>query len=415
MRQAGAGFTVRSGLVVAVGVMIMVSVLIPLHSALAEAFQIVTTKKVYLSDDRVIVLGSLPEDAEAKSAVKISISGPGGKLCGTQTVSSFPDDSFLSRPFDISNCGAGAYLATATYSNLAVTYPFSVVSRGQQSQGTGVELQAIKQFLSESRIALGARISQLVQAGVSIPADVAGQYNFALVESSSALQAIEYGNASDAKAHEIKAIAGFRYVADSLPEVPKASAPQQSSVLAPQTKLDSQDTSNIQDSISRLQVYSDRLQKLAHSNNIDISKTINTVTLSLLSAQTKIASNDTASANKNLERLNEILENIRTSLYEQAQERSINSTLYGTRITNDDSTLTRLSQAADRIQSADRAILGDNMTNAKIKSLANGSLDLLQKARTDLQKGQYLLARDTLGAALQSMINARNALDVLRG
>jgi len=77
-------------------------------SAYAESLTVTTNKDIYTNDEKAIVVGAIPADAPAGYAVLIKVTGPRGE-CAVQNILSAADNSFVSRPVRLDECGIGGF------------------------------------------------------------------------------------------------------------------------------------------------------------------------------------------------------------------------------------------------------------------------------------------------------------------
>src|SRR3989442_363875 len=91
-------------------------------SAYAESLTVTTNKDIYTNDEKAIVVGAIPADAPAGYAVLIKVTGPRGE-CAVQNILSAADNSFVSRPVRLDECGNGGFTVSAYYSAQEATNP----------------------------------------------------------------------------------------------------------------------------------------------------------------------------------------------------------------------------------------------------------------------------------------------------
>jgi hypothetical protein len=90
-------------------------------------------------------------------------------------------------------------------------------SSSQADAGSRLELRTLKSVMLQAQDAVNTLVKELIEDGYVLPEEeVADKYSEGISEASLALQAIEFGDAAEAKEHMILAIEGFREVRAAL-------------------------------------------------------------------------------------------------------------------------------------------------------------------------------------------------------
>ncbi len=232
-------------------------------SAYAESLTVTTNKEIYTNDEKAIIVGALPADAPAGYAVLVKVTGPRGD-CAVQNILSAADNSFISRPVRLDECGIGGFTVSAYYSAEEATSTFTISSSRHENAGREMELRMLKNIVLQAQDTVNARVKGLLGNGYFLPEMAAKKYGEGVSEASLALQAIEFGDSAQAKKHMIFAFRDFREVLDALSDENVAgfqqSAGQQAS---------SSDKSDIAGKYDNLKEYYFRLEQLAEKNQVD--------------------------------------------------------------------------------------------------------------------------------------------------
>lgn len=392
----------------------------PTYSALADSFEVTSNKNVYTSNERVIIVGVAPSLGELNETVKVSVIGPDGQSCGpSRYISPDSDNYFVSRPMVINSCGTGTYKVVASYSNLSATTTFDVAAPTVQRAAVDAGVQTTMSELYSSEAKVIERIKQLADSDAEISQALIEKYQQAKSHASSAVQALSIKNWVEAKSQSQEAIAAFNQIANELP-VGNAEAPnpgnnysgavvQKSAPVSKQADPDDE-LSIIADGISSADSLSQKLQRLATSNDVNDSQLIHSASNSILVARNLLAANDIAGARDKLFEAHQMLGQVQADLRDHAQQRNLNSTL------NDDSASSNaaaqaklLRKAADRIQKSDLALQSQNITDQAIQSKIQDSLSYIASAQSNIDKGNLVHAREDLSNALSSMVQAKAA------
>ena len=381
--------------------------LVPLRSTFADNFAVTTNKNTYSQNERVFIFGITPSDTSQGSSVRVELYGPSGQLCKVVNLVPDSDNTFVSKPLNLSACGTGGFHVNANYLGLNSTSSFEISNKGKQSLGNDPVMKKLKQDLAVEQLLINSRVREYSDSGGNLSSDFVEKYSEGKQESSAAIQAIEFGNATDAKLHGQAAIDIFKKLSDSLQDHPNP--PMKAATANQERKVDSQNLSSITEEMTRLRSYLDQLQKLASANGIDYSQSFNSASNSLAEVSTSLAQNDTSGAKEKLDNVSLILDGIHSDLYSRAQQNNINSTI--AHQANNSTADNGLVQAADRIESADNALLASNATKTKdVRSMIEDSLNYVSKARNDLAQGNYEQARKDLANALSLMAHAKSSM-----
>ena len=134
-----------------------VALLFPIASAYAESFTVSANKDLFSVGEKAIIVGIIPDTAPEGYAVLLRVTGPDGTECGVQNVLPDSDNSFVSRPFNIVDCGTGQYAVMAYYSTLASNSTFVVSNSSQTSQGNRLELRLLRNVAIQAQEILKIR------------------------------------------------------------------------------------------------------------------------------------------------------------------------------------------------------------------------------------------------------------------
>jgi len=290
----------------------MLILVLPVASAYAEPFAIATNKDIYTSEDKIIVVGVVPDEAPSGYAVLIKVADSAGSECAAINVIPVPDNLFISRPVAL-DCGPGEYSVTAYYADMKANSTFKVSNSSRSDSGNRLELRMIKQVVLQAQDAVNLRLKELIEGGFVLPQNVAEKYSSGVSEASLALQAVELGNTADAKKYQIAAIRHFREVVKAL------SSEQVAAYMNSDEKVATEDNTRVLERLERLQEFYLRLKDLAEKNGVSMDSEFGTVASMLSQSRQMIDANDTAGAEQTLEQVNNLLENIRADLYDDKE------------------------------------------------------------------------------------------------
>lgn len=384
---------------------LMLILALPVISAYAEPFAIATNKDIYTSDDKVIVVGVIPDDAPSGYAVLIKVTDSSGGECAIMNVIPAPDNSFISRPTAL-ECGPGKYAVTAYYADMKANSTFTVSNSTRGDSGNKLELRMIKQIVLQAQEAVNLRLKELIEGGFVLPHDVADKYSSGVSESSLALQAVELGNTADAKKYQIAAIRDFREVIKAL------SSEQVATYMNKDKQVAAQDNSGVLERLDRLQDFYSRLKDLAEKNGVNMESEFNATASMLSQSRQMIDSGDVAGAEKTLEQVNSLLEKIRSDLYddESEHEEKASAMANSTQAQKDDEQSRRLTDVADRLEKR-AANLQSEDNSGEADAKINQAISLIADARADIEKADYDSARAALSDAFKALAEAKKIVE----
>jgi hypothetical protein len=403
----------------------------PLTSAYAEAMTVTTSKGIYAVGENVIIVGIIPSTSSNDYAVIIKVTGPNGKDCVTQNIlPSTADKSFVSRPIKLDGCGFGQYTVTAFYNGLKATSNFEVSNYTQTGDVDGgggglgkLELRLLRSVIVQARDAVNQRVHKLIDDGYILPEDIAEKYGNGVSEASLVLQAVDFGDHAEAKKHLIIAIGDFRDVLDMLSAEHLALFEQVSSS-SNSSNNNNAKSSLILEAYSGMQEYYYRLEELAQKNQIDKKSEFKDVASLLASSKQQIDNNDTEGAEKNLSEASNLLEGIRTDLFESKSSvvqlppsPSLSATSSMANGDNNNATAKideesiRLSIVADKFERAALNLLNKTgSSNLEAKAKLNEALSLIASARNNLDLQDHTSTRQLLSSAYKAFNEARSLL-----
>ncbi|MGI0023558.1 MAG: hypothetical protein ACREA4_00260, partial [Nitrososphaera sp.] len=238
--------------------------IVPLASAYAESFTVTTNKDIYTIGEKAIIVGVVPGDAPEGYAILIRVAGPGGEDCSVQNILPESDNSFVSRPVNLANCGTGQYTVFAYYAEASTNSTFTVSDTSKTLVGNKMEMRLLKIVVLKAQESVNQKLKEFLDANGALPEDIVDNYNQGVLEASKALQAIEFGNVADAKKNMGLSIGHLREVIESL------SAERIVHDLAADLP---EDDENSKDSLlgryERLKEFYFRLEELAQKNGVD--------------------------------------------------------------------------------------------------------------------------------------------------
>ncbi|HEX7033563.1 MAG TPA: hypothetical protein VF172_11240, partial [Nitrososphaera sp.] len=161
-------------------------------SAFAQSFTVTTNKDIYTIDEKAIIVGVIPDDAPDGYAVLIKATGTAGD-CISQHILPAADNSFMSKPLAIDECGLGQVTVSASYAEERVTSTFIISNSSGVNAGNKLELRTLKNVILQAQEAANARVRELVENNYILPEEVARKYGEGVSSASLALQAIEFG------------------------------------------------------------------------------------------------------------------------------------------------------------------------------------------------------------------------------
>nr|WP_294803881.1 hypothetical protein [uncultured Nitrososphaera sp.] len=395
-------------------------------SSSSSSFSVTTNKSVYDSSDRVIVAGTVDPDGDNNNsnsdkaikfvAVKVT---KDDAVCGQQFVRVERDGSFISRPMKVS-CGPGDYNVTATYAGQSAAAGFRIA--GKEPEQSNSELAQIRDSVAQAGDKANARIKELVQADVPIPAQAADKYQMGVYEASLATQSAEYGDADGAHKHADAALGYFAETMDLL-------SPENIRALSQHLSAASEDEERrlaaANDQYGRLEDLYRTLAGLAEKNGVS-DPVFGDIQALLVEGKRLLGINDIASAEPTLAITESMLDKAQAKLVEQANDGRSNSDGNNSanaagNNNNSNSTTTvatttttaatspdagNLMASADRLEKRAEKQLAESGGNAQAEGQIRGAMNLISAARTAIGDGDYSSARESLSTASKTLIEA---------
>jgi flagellin-specific chaperone FliS len=378
--------------------------IIPLPlSASAESLIVITNKDIYTHEENAIIVGTVPTDAPDGYGVLIKVTGQEGD-CTVQNILPAADNSFVSRPVKLDECGLGEFTVSAFYAELEATSTFTISGSSQANAGGKMELRMLKNVVLQAQDTVNARVKELVQNGYFLPEDVAKEYSEGVSEGSLALQAIEFGDATDAKKHMIFAFRDFREVLDALSDENMALLAQTAG-----QRASSGDNAGIAGTYNSLKEYYLRIEQLAEKNQVDKDE-LEDAALLLTNAKRMIEDRNFEGAERNLERVNALLEQIRTDLFDNEEKKNLASNGNGTNQA-DGALAKKLADAADRFERMTLQLLNETGSDTEAWAKLRGALSLLANAKTSIEAQDLESAREALSTAYTAIHEVREILE----
>ena len=368
-------------------------------SAYADSFTVTTNKDIYTPDEKAIIVGAIPNDAPTGYAVLIKVSGPEGD-CGAQNVLPSSDNSFVSRPLKLSECGFGEFIVSAFYADQKTNSTFTISNSSQNDAASKLELRILKNVLLQAQDAVNTRVRELVEAGYVLPEVVAGTYTEGVSDASLALQAIEFGDAAEAKSHMIFAIRDFRQVVSALSDEKVARFEQTSEQHAA-----SDGNSGVIGNYRMLREYYYRLEELAEKNKVEMGGQFKAAALLLANAKQLIDNGNVEGSERNLDRVKTLLEAIRSSLFDEEDKFAS----FSNNTSPDDRSLARkLTFAADRFERTALKLLNETGNDSSANAKAQEAISLIAGARASIEAQDLESARDFLSRAYKAITEAQS-------
>ncbi len=380
----------------------MVILVLPL-SAYAESFTVTTNKDIYTLDETARIVGVIPEDAPDDYAILIKVTGSGGD-CATQNMLPAADNSFVSRPVRLDECGFGVFTVSAFYAELQANSTFTISNNSQSDAASRLELRMLKNVILQAQDAVNARVRELVENGYVLTEEVAGKYSEGVSEASLALQAIEFGDQAEAKKHMIFAIRDFRGVLGALSE--NVARFEQTA----EQQAENDDNSGVVGTYRIMREYYYRLEDLAQKNQVDKDDQFDAAAHLLASARQMIDEGNFEVAERNLERVSMLLEAIRVDLLDDEGGEQFVSYANSTS-PEDEESARRLTDAADRFEKNALELLNKTGSDAEAHAKAQEALSLIASARISIEAQELDSARDTLTAAYWAIKEAESLIE----
>lgn len=381
--------------------MLALAMLLPLASAYAESLNVTTNKDLYTAGEKAIIVGVIPDSAQEGYAVLLRISGNDGSECAVQNILPDSDNSFVSRPVALSECGVGQYLVTAYYAELSANSTFTVSNSSQTGHGNKLELRLLKNVAIQSQETVNQRLREFLESNQVLPEDIADEYSLGVFEASLVLQAVDFGDTAEAKKHLIFAVRHFRGVIDSM------AADRLIFEQAIMIEAANDDNGEaLLERYQRIKEFYFRLEELAQKNGVDKENEFGTIVSLLAKSKQMIDEGSLDQANQNLEEANAMLESIRQGLYgnrnpEGTTENSTNKA--------SDLQAKRLANIADRFEKTAYEILED-YPSERVNATVQSVLGLISQARLDIQNEDYGSARSHLSEAFSALDQAKELI-----
>lgn len=377
-----------------------VGLLFPLASAYAESFTVTTNKDLYTVGEKAIIVGIIPDTAPEGYAVLLRVTGPDGSECVVQNLLPNSDYSFVSRPLDLGECGSGEYAVTAYYADISTNSSFTVTNSTHSGSGNKLELRLLKNVAMQAQESVNERMREFLESNQVLPEDIADMYSLGVFEASQVVQAVDFGNAAEAKKHLIFTIKHFRGVLDSL------SAERIIFEVGLEVDASSDDDREAMlDRYERLKEFYFRLEEISQKNGIDNENEFGIIVSVLARSKQLIDDGHLESARGDLQDADERLELVRQNLFSSSRSAAseANSTL------DEDLQARRLTNAADRFERNAHSLLEGNPSEA-VNATIQEALQLISLARIDIENGEYSFARSNLSAAFSALDEAKEMM-----
>lgn len=376
-------------------------------SAFAESFTVTTNKDIYTPDEKAIIVGTIPADAPTGYAVLIKVTGPRGD-CAVTNILPAADNSFISRPVRLDECGFGEFTVLAFYADQKTNSTFAISSSSQADVGAKLELRVLKNVILQAQDVVNTRVKELVEKGYVLPEEVADKYSEGVSKASLALQAIEFGDAAQAKKHMIFALQDFRKVLNALSDENVARFEQ---TVEQQTA--NYGNLDVVGTYRMLLAYYYRLEELAGKNQVDKVGEFGAASLLLSNTKRMIDEGNYENAGRNLERVNAILEEIRANLFDEDEGKNEEKFTSETNSTSqvDEKLARKLTDTAARYEKNALELLNKTGSDTEAGAKVQEALALIASARTSIEAQDLESARDDLSAAYYAINDARKLIE----
>lgn len=377
-------------------------------SAFAESFTVTTNKDIYTPDEKAIIVGAIPEDAPEGYAVLINVTGPKGD-CATENTLPAADNSFRSRPVTLDECGFGEFTVLVFYADQKASSRFTISNSSQADAGSKLELRTLKNVMLQALDVINARVKELIEGGYVLPGEVAGKYSEGVSEASLALQAIEFGDAAEAKKHMIFSLRDLRQVRNALTDENVANFEH-----ANEEQATNGSNSDVVEAYNWLQGYYNRLVDLAEKNQMDENQ-FKDAELLLANTRGMIDEGNFEGAKQNLEQVNILLEAIRANLYDEGEgedkedEEKRASDTNGSQAYEEE--VRKLTNIAANYKQDALELLNMTGSNSEAKLKVQEALSFIANAVADIDAEDLESARDALRAANKSINEARDLIE----
>lgn len=361
-----------------------------------------TNKDIYAVYEKAIIVGVISEEAPEGHAVLVKVIAPDGTECSLQNILPDSDNSFVSRPVYLGDCGPGRYNVTAYYAESSASSSFTVSNNSRSSSGSNLELRLLKNVAMQAQQAVNQKLKEFIESNNLLPEDIADKYSSGVSENSLVLEAIEFRDTTDAKKHLILSIQHFREVIGSL-AAERALLEQAMEF----QEVESDAREDLLSKYERLKEFYFRLEELAEKNRVDKEIEFGEAVSILARSKQQIDQGDIEGSARDLERVNEMLEAIRQSLFREQRSEAA-SNVNASR--EEDGEARRLTNLADRFEKKAHSLL--NQTDSEQATLKiQEALANITEARVSIEEETYGSARTALAAALASLGDAEAIIE----
>jgi hypothetical protein len=379
-------------------IILALALVLPVASSYAESFSVTTNKDLYTVGEKAIIVGLIPDSAPEGYAVLLRVIGPSDSECAVQNILPDSDYSFVSRPLDLKECGAGQYTVMAYYADISTNSTFAVSNSTQTGQGNKLELRLLKSVAIQAQETVNQRLRQFLESSQVLPEDIADRYSLGVFEASLVLQAVEFGNTAEAKKHLIFTVKHFREVINSLAA--------ERIVFEHTVNLEAASDDGeeaLLERYERIKEFYFRLEELAQKNGMDNESDFGQIVSLLARSKGMIEDGNLERAGRDLEEANEMLESIRQSLYGDRDSASSQANSTDKEM---DFQAKRLANVADRFERDAYSMLEGNPSES-VNATIQTALRLISEARLDIENGDYSAARSNLSGAFSALDEAK--------
>jgi len=278
----------------------------------SDSLSIVTTKRIYQIDEKIVILGTLP-DTSVSGLPNLSVYDNQGTKCLTTIRVTKVDNFFVSRAITMEKqCSkTGTFTVLGQINNLTTSTTFSVLNeeKGQQEYNPDDDL---RNLVNKEQAKIEEELEKFPQSQGSNNYEVQEIYSRALEERSHFLNYFAIDNKQEAKKHAIQMLGHFAKIHD---------------------KIENEFVENVQiNKISqlnveyyRLQQLNERITELAIKNKCDLSEKI--VKVNELMAMTKnaIDISNTQGAEILLRNVSKTIDSARIEMYQSVNHSSLRS------------------------------------------------------------------------------------------
>lgn len=372
-----------------IGLALALVVSMTMAAANAQSFFVTTSKAVYNEGERVVVAGTVSEAGDRRSVlVKIT---DGDEECASQNVRPQRDGLFVSRPMSIGDCGSGDFTVEAIHGDATASNSFSVGDA--QDVPDTFELRAMRMTVTHAQDVVNARVREVLDANLAIPERAAKAYNKGVAEASLTLQAIDRGEEEVAGEHRQKALEQFKQALDML-------SPDKLNTVAEDVREEETRVSASREWLGRLQDFFGRLVDLADKNGLGAATEFGEIDGFLDEARELIGERKTDSAEESLRSAEDLLEDARKKLIQQAE--------------GGDSDGQALISAAERLESTAKELRAQADGVPRAVAKVNASFVLINGAKASIASGDYDSAKSSLDSALKALEEAKTIIESRR-